>query len=213
MASHQTLTTLRVDGPESIRDSERDTVGDALRSLPNNVSLPLKTFSLGGATSRLFGSSPSPSLFRHLKQLDTLHIRCDISVDFWNSLRASKIPLRELTTYTISDEMLAYLQSYSGLKSLSIDASVLPLERHSTHELELLGAVLYQCVLPKHRNTLGSLHVVPPHAGEFCLQAKYMTPLLACQNLTTLKVGLEIVDKPKVVPVTVCLLSFHRVSS
>lgn len=215
MASRLTLTTLQIDGAESPQCSNFEIISNALHSMPCGVSLPLKTMTIGGP-SRLSNPS-SPSIFRHLAQLDTLNIHCEVTDDFWNSLRTNGIHIRHLSTSTstLSDAMLAYLQSYSGLISLTIDATVLmDCQQYSDQDQELLGAILYQCVLPKHGDSLESLQVVPPYAGALCLKSEYLPSLLSCPKLTTLTVGLEMTSKTMdTVPVTVRLFSFRKFTS
>ncbi|KAF9474699.1 hypothetical protein BDN70DRAFT_996881 [Pholiota conissans] len=100
----------------------------------------------------------NPTILHHLKSLKALNIAGSVQTDnsdgssFWKLLTTAKIHLEELTVSYLSNPLLAYLASYSGLQKLRISLLHIPNQKET------------QCdILPFVRD------IIPLHSLSFVL--------------------------------------------
>ncbi|KAG7100061.1 hypothetical protein E1B28_001846 [Marasmius oreades] len=117
--------------------------------------LQLKSLSVHGSWLIEF-----PHVITHLQSLSSLEIfdcQRNNDSDFWGTLQTQKVHIRHISTSRIHDELLDYLSSFSGLKTLRI--SVPSVLFHET--AGRLAQRLYGQVLSKHRSTLRNVVIHP----------------------------------------------------
>ncbi|KAF9266006.1 hypothetical protein L218DRAFT_997358 [Marasmius fiardii PR-910] len=110
----------------------------------------------------------------------------------WILLREEGIRLRDLAVTVISQELVDYLQSYSGLETLVLS----DVESDQTRNA---SEAFYQKVLPKHAQTLVSLTVDAQNTHEWCLTQKNAMAFQSCRNLMNLSVSVKAEDSIVVV--------------
>jgi hypothetical protein len=99
----------------------------------------------------------------------------------WNNLLAEGVQLTELSSEEISDELLRYLVSYSGLKTLRLK---------SLNKADFADRFFHD-VLPCHEDTLETLHLQPRFEGPWCFGRGNADSILKCQKLSVLVMSVE----------------------
>ncbi|KAG7086278.1 hypothetical protein E1B28_002242 [Marasmius oreades] len=102
----------------------------------------------------------------------------------WALLQEEGIHLKDLAVTVVSQELLDYLQSYSGLETLVLSDVESDRNLHTSDQF-------YQRVLPKHSQTLVSLSVDARNTQEWCLTRKNAAALQECQELKNLSVSVK----------------------
>ncbi|TFK64791.1 hypothetical protein BDN72DRAFT_251816 [Pluteus cervinus] len=95
-----------------------------------------------------------PIPLRNLRHL-TIHSRysaANLDV-LWSSMKAAGTCLETLTTFQVSYSLMSFLASFSGLRTLSIDA----IQRYTACTSEDAVSLFTHSVLPQHASTLESL--------------------------------------------------------
>ncbi|ESK86969.1 hypothetical protein Moror_3321 [Moniliophthora roreri MCA 2997] len=144
---------------------------------------------LGLKSLHLYGwiVKSTPKVISHFRSLHTLCLLNDgYPYDIWKSMQSAGISLRCLTVEPASSDLLDYLESFSGLKELSILHPDLDEE-----DSDNLGRRFYQDTLPKHSESLRKLAVVPPHDGSWVIGLDNVDVFDRCDKLCTLTVALK----------------------
>lgn len=142
--------------------------------------------------------------------LTSLEIRNTINFAEWFTdslvkvLLSQRIFIRRLNvSCTITDALLNYMGSYSGLEVLSLSGSVALPEDLSQHSMYMSHAAdwFYENVLPKHKNTLVKLEVMLHQDNRWCFGVNNIEAFRKCRRLRSLGVsvslaGLGQVPKP-----------------
>ncbi|KAF8665265.1 hypothetical protein AX16_000286 [Volvariella volvacea WC 439] len=166
------------------------TLYDVLTEEPTGTGyssyLPILPSPTSPATT-LYGSdesettnSGSPTETRDKTDHDDLQPReTGTEINFWTHLRQAEIHLESLTIDFMDDDVLDYLQSYSGLKHLA-------LKRIASLNPGTVVSRFFSTILPKHKDTIESLVIMPLYEGKWCHNRAYDSILQQCLRLTEL---------------------------
>ena len=185
--------------------SEVTTFHELLANVPRGITLRLTHLLLDGIYVP-FDSLTLP----HLRSLVHLNFKLDaytepaltksgfidptsgdastITSDVYATLNREKIHLREVVTSDVSDVILDYLESYSGLEAL--DFHRFQVEVADVEKSHALGHRFYHCVLPKHVDSIKYLTIRPDYEGEWCYDMGDVSVALAqCKKLKLLAIA------------------------
>lgn len=131
----------------------------------------------------------SPACVPYLSALTDLQIdQCATAhaVDpaFWEALADGRVRLQHLQIYPLSPSIVAYLKTYTGLKTLRLsgngkDESSINRQLHMVEDL-------YREIVPHHREALRVLCTGNLPTTVWELEAKNLKAILRCRNLETL---------------------------
>ncbi|PBK94242.1 hypothetical protein ARMGADRAFT_927453, partial [Armillaria gallica] len=107
---------------------------------------------------------------------------------FWSALRIEKICLQEVSVDIVNDALLEYLESYSGVKSMTLVPKQSVNSSHVDVSFRFWGEIL-----PKHADTLLELRVQPnfKRSGGWCLDTRSLDAIRQCKRLEILKVQID----------------------
>ncbi|ESK86470.1 hypothetical protein Moror_9875 [Moniliophthora roreri MCA 2997] len=130
------------------------------------------------------------SFSRHIRALKSLKLEdCQVSPEFWDFLRDEKIFLESLHVNEVTDSLLRYMVSYSGLKQLELilcSQYVRPRE-----EEEGVARKFFADVLRLHVETLQSLSVITEVDSAWCIQFNNLDALSRCTKLASLSITIK----------------------
>ena len=145
---------------------------------------------------------PSPACITSLSNLVSLRMREDLNGsdlyrDFWKAMTKHQVRLQVLETEPVLQEMVDYLESYSGLRELIINWWYLRDYRVDGYDKKLakhntLLDNLFCSALPKHQETLRSItngcsiQIDRMDPGPWCLNEARFDSLLLCTRLEQL---------------------------
>ncbi|KIY72565.1 hypothetical protein CYLTODRAFT_28060 [Cylindrobasidium torrendii FP15055 ss-10] len=123
-AHYSTLSTIVKNSPHLTsltvharrRSIPADGLGQLLRSAPDTTCID--TLDVDAALAATLSST---TIMQHLGSLRYLTIGAGAQETIWDLLRSSQIKLHALKTSSPSTALMAYLQSFTGLRSLSVD--------------------------------------------------------------------------------------------
>jgi hypothetical protein len=98
----------------------------------------------------------------------------------WPAFLVEGIHLTSLHTQEVTAELLSYLGSYSGLRTLQLTLDV-----EQEDEISLAHD-FFDDVLPNHADTIEELHILPMWDGPWCFQLENAQSILKCQMLVHL---------------------------
>ncbi|KAL0068471.1 hypothetical protein AAF712_004549 [Marasmius tenuissimus] len=124
--------------------------------------------------------------FRNLQSL-TLPYVANRYVRLWGVFQREEIHLRDIAMCNVGDEVLDYLESYSGLETLLIKAP----ETTSVEEIGRLSGRLYKEALPRHAESLYLLDIGTIVDSPFSVGLDNAATLSHLKNLETLDVPLR----------------------
>jgi hypothetical protein len=205
------LTHLDLDGDSYLANSETSTLHEIFDASPPNSPLALTHLNLRSWCVRL----DSKTLLPHLGMLESLTIHCNIDTrqdasleelddigrdelsertrdycstndEIWDILRREQIYLLEVSTDEVSQALLDYLASYSGLKKLTLNFVT-----YNTSWSDALGIQFYRNVLLKHVHTLSALEISPAFEGKWCFGQHNIAIVLQCTKLVSLKMSIN----------------------
>ncbi|KAF9260855.1 hypothetical protein L218DRAFT_931969 [Marasmius fiardii PR-910] len=156
------------------------------RLFPEITSQPLQLRDLHLNGWHILLSAP---VIPHLQSLRTLELPDMLSESYaniWRPLRSSSIHLLEITLYSINNDFLDYLNSYSGLQVLKISIAGI-----GAPETDELGKRFFAETLPRHSETLRTLHFATVLEDEWTISLKNVKVFDKCKNLVFLCVGLK----------------------
>ncbi|ESK89392.1 hypothetical protein Moror_16235 [Moniliophthora roreri MCA 2997] len=159
--------------------------------------LPVNTLRLESLHLRGWNVQPTLKMICHFRSLHTLCLLDDKAKNhhiLWKSLQLAGISLRHLTVEPArSSELLAYLESFSGLEELSI---LYPDEERK--DSDDLARRFYQDTLPRHSESLRKLEVLPHYEGVWAIGLDDVHVFGCCKRLVSLSVSLKADDvQPK----------------
>ncbi|KAK1216946.1 hypothetical protein PQX77_020408 [Marasmius sp. AFHP31] len=100
----------------------------------------------------------------------------------WTVLREENVHLKDLSVTVVTQELISYLKSYSGLHSLVLT---------DVESDRFLSEQLYTQVIPKHAEMLVSLTVDGRNNDEWCLEAGHASVFRSCGKLKDLSVVIK----------------------
>jgi hypothetical protein len=104
----------------------------------------------------------------------------------WRALLAEGVSLEELAADHIHNELLEYIESYSGLQKLKLCGFAIASDDHEIAERFFCRA------LSVHSSTLRSLALEPSFEGIWCFgENNNTTAILDCQKLSDLSIALQ----------------------
>ena len=123
----------------------------------------------------------------HLRQLTSLELICVQYTPYpWSTFIGSGIQLEELVHNTITDSLIDYLSSYSGLKKLWLSVSPFM----DTSPSDQAATRFFNNVLSRHVETLESLSVKAYYEGEWCFTSQNAGVISQCTKLNHLLMGI-----------------------
>ncbi|KAL0580806.1 hypothetical protein V5O48_001182 [Marasmius crinis-equi] len=152
--------------------------------LAHNPSVPLHLQSL-----RLKGwqvDFSTPEVLRHIRSLSSLECDDVLSIGMWEPLQSKEIVIRNITCHSITRDLIAYLESFSGLEQLITSRNL----SESPEDAEWAGR-FYRRTLPIHRSTLRNLKV---GAVSWAIGLADVGVFEGFQGLRALSVSLKIDD-------------------
>ncbi|KAK0199429.1 hypothetical protein DFS33DRAFT_1388577 [Desarmillaria ectypa] len=190
IANSPALTELTLDGTSELNSDKTATMENLFSKLPSGTALPLQSLTIGGTLRYLL--DPAPHIPPHFKSLTSLVITSDIisvPADFWRALETAHIHLRKLSVRELDESLLSYLESYAGLRDLSVDDAA---------KSELAADRFYHCVVPKHSGSLKNMRINTDFEGRWCLGDTRLDEIMRCSGLISIdfSVGLGEVDTP-----------------
>ncbi|KAJ4485398.1 hypothetical protein J3R30DRAFT_1351487 [Lentinula aciculospora] len=112
--------------------------------------------------------------------------REDAFNSLWDSLRLEHVQLRNLAApFRITDALLDYITSYSGLESLSL------ISYRDWYVDGDNASRFYKRALPMHRSTLTKLELTPEHEDEWCFGTENVEVFSLMKRLRYLSVGIH----------------------
>ncbi|KAK7461300.1 hypothetical protein VKT23_008479 [Stygiomarasmius scandens] len=153
------------------------------------LPLPLHQLTLGGW--KISMTDAMRGQFRTLTSLELLHCT-HFNPDLWPFLQEERVHLKRLTTDNVSDSLLDYLSSYSGLVHLSLTGPTW----YTSYNYHDLADRFFDIVLPLHGETLRSLEILPSFEGRWCFEENNYIAIGKCSNLTNLSVKVNCVNMP-----------------
>lgn len=205
------LTHLDVDGGSYRANTDTSTLHDLFDGLPCITPLALTHLNLRSWCVRL-DSETLP----HLAMLESLTINnnidtrkdgsieelvdiardelvertgdyCSTNDEIWDTLRREGIYLSEVSTDEVSEALLDYLASYSGLKKVTLSFATSPNMTSS----DALAIRFYYNVLPKHVGSLSVLDISPIFEGKWCFGKHNIASVRQCTKLVSLKMSIN----------------------
>ncbi|KAI3598063.1 hypothetical protein WG66_009132 [Moniliophthora roreri] len=160
--------------------------------IPSSKPLRLQTFlmDLPPGSVRI-----TPKVVEQLKSLRCLEyseayrpFNDAASTLLWTALRTQQIHVRELTIEKWPCQALVdYLESFSGLETLSISTSSGP----STDYSDNLARGFWKNVIPMHKDTLKHITIRSEYTGSWGVGEEHFQTLRSCENLISLTVNLN----------------------
>jgi hypothetical protein len=84
--------------------------------------------------------------------------------EIWTAFLSSSIRLEELTHDVVTNSLIDYLSSYSGLKKLGLKANGF----HNQKASDEAAGQFFNRALPRHMESLEVLNLEAPYAGAWC---------------------------------------------
>ncbi|KAF6759780.1 hypothetical protein DFP72DRAFT_116535 [Ephemerocybe angulata] len=133
----------------------------------------------------------SPACVPYLSALTDLQIdQCPTAhaVDpaFWEALADGRVRLQHLKLYPLSPSIVAYLKTYTGLRTLRLSGN--GKDKSSINRQLHMVEALYREIIPQHRETLRELCTANLPTTVWEIEAKNLKAILRCMNLETLAV-------------------------
>ncbi len=185
IANSPNLSTLAIGATLACDPESSLGLFDLFSGVRADTCLPLKSLTVDGSSPSIFHSISS--VRRHFSALTSLTIQhgdMGAPQEFWHILRQDGVRLTQLTVHQGDDVMYEYLQSYSGLVELNMDLGMF--SQREWRDSDLMAAVFFLCVLPKHACTLKVLRIHAPFDGHYCLGQLSLDVLLLCRRLVAL---------------------------
>ncbi|ESK89389.1 hypothetical protein Moror_16232 [Moniliophthora roreri MCA 2997] len=189
-----TLSTLFLHNPNLVElKLDKHSSSSDFRSLIEQV--PVNTLRLESLYLRGWNVQSTPKMICHFRSLHTLYLlnnEAESYHDLWKSLQSAGISLRRLTVDTTKSDLLAYLESFSGLEELSI------FYPDGENDSDDLARRFYQDTLPRHSESLRKLEVLPYFEGVWAIGLNDVHVFDCCKKLVSLSVSLKTDDvQPK----------------
>ncbi|KAL0576468.1 hypothetical protein V5O48_005511 [Marasmius crinis-equi] len=129
---------------------------DLFRTRPLPHILSVQTLILDGWSFDL-----TPDVLVHLQYLRRLSLFSGVTIEpeCWSNLKKDGVFLRHIHICQLDDEVLDYLESFSGLETLSFNQSFNL--GTGTEQSRALAQRFYERVLPRHEDSLRELRVQP----------------------------------------------------
>ncbi|SJL15832.1 uncharacterized protein ARMOST_19337 [Armillaria ostoyae] len=130
-----------------------------------------------------------PLIMPHLHHLTSLRIHIDdVAPEFWSAMRIEKICLWDVSVDIVNDALLEYLESYSGVKSMTLVPKQTVNPSHVDSSSRFWGEIL-----PKHADTLVDLCVEPNFkcGGGWFLDTRSLDAIRQCKRLERLQVKVD----------------------
>ncbi|KAL4876115.1 hypothetical protein BJY04DRAFT_223338 [Aspergillus karnatakaensis] len=111
----------------------------------------------------------------------------------WKALEDLRIPLSSVSvagTQQAIPDLLSYLTSYTGLKSLRLPSVLMSDERQENDA----GNRFWRDVIPNHHATLEELHIEPIYEGSWCYGPPAAEALQVCHALQKLTISMRYPD-------------------
>jgi hypothetical protein len=105
----------------------------------------------------------------------------------WKALLAGGIRLEALSADDISSELVDFIVSFSGLRSLTL----VDLGIQSQETSDDIADMFFRHALPTHRSTLRSLTLDTAYQGKWCFSEVNAATILDCQRLRDLSIALR----------------------
>jgi len=139
------------------------------------------------------------TVLSNLTSIDVPNISHTTTFPLWSSFETKQIWLRSVRVDVLSTGLVRYLESYSGLETLSV--------RRATDWNEENGCALYLKVLEKHRESLTKFRVgLNPLSRSFsrrwALRPGFLVAIEKCEELRELAVPLSYGKGDVLVPIT-----------
>ncbi|KAF7345687.1 hypothetical protein MVEN_01588500 [Mycena venus] len=126
----------------------------------------------------------------NLSSLDLMVGFMDIS-DIWKMLNAQKIHLKDLTTHSVTIELIQYLASYSGLERLTLpDAG----SNIGVEERDTLADLFFQRALPRHAETLVAFSLPDAYEGHWSFGLHNVDVISRLRKLRILETSVTMAD-------------------
>lgn len=194
------LEHLDLHNVQFFADEKQPTLHDLLEKVPRNRPLRLKHLGLEGWCTRLDATTlphlTSLGSFKllhnlvaksHPKPSQQLCETCSTNDEIWNTLRKNGVVLSGLVTDLVTDGLLDYLSSYTGLESLKFTYAT----SSTWQESDRLADKFYHNVLPRHVDSLAQLYIKPGFEGRWCFSQEIIPILSRCRKLLELTIGIK----------------------
>ncbi|KAG7098982.1 hypothetical protein E1B28_000868 [Marasmius oreades] len=156
-------------------------LGDLFRSTKHQL-LPLKTLHLHG----WFADFSDPDLLAHIRTLSSLEL-CGHFADYpgvWKVFLRENIILRNISCHSVKDELMSYLDSFSGLEKLSAPYNGLSDDNQRVD-------IFYRRTLHNHRESLQEVHVGSVYEGPWTIGLQNVDIFDGFEKLVFVSVSLK----------------------
>lgn len=167
---------------------------EIVKDTPDATPLRLKHLRVHGWNFRL-DSATLPHL-RYLSSLNIASMRDtgpDEQAHVWHGMIKASIQLQKITTGVISEPLIDYLVSYTGLLELKIASRKMKYDfLDDSDASETLTTELCQSALPVHSNTLRVFEILDRSDKKRCVTLDTISAIRRCEKLESLTVTVRV---------------------
>ncbi|PPQ80110.1 hypothetical protein CVT25_001478 [Psilocybe cyanescens] len=197
-AANQSLRGLEIDFTDMLADEETYPgfciLHEIVKDVPRATPLKLRHLRVQGWNFRL-DSITVP----HLQCLSSLNISSmkdtgpDQQAHVWHGMIKANIHLRKISTGVVSQPLIHYLTSYTGLEHLTITSRKMRYEFVDDSDAsEVLWAELCQSALPAHKSTLKAFQMLDRSEVRHCMSLDTIAAIRACEKLESLTITVKV---------------------